>query len=226
MVTLLIITIFTSLTAPAHESGSKITNADRPAIKKLLKEDLVQAFMTIMQSPDKFRSLLAKDVKLRWIKKISDGKDAFIETIVEAFKRDAQFFVTAASNYKFLVTKCGITNKSQRPVGLPESIDITKFDPKNIRPEDYKKHPGLMAPWVRPIKDLQGRDLAANRYIMIAEFKHSWMKVLDRPYTYIDRWIMGKRNKNIKIVEYEFTANIDELPSFPTEIKKCPSRAM
>ena len=188
---------FEAAASSAKTQDAEITNADLPAIKKMIKEELMQAFMDLAaQSTKKFESMLAEDVRLKWPMKESVGKKAFIATIAEGFKSDAALFNVASSNYDFLVKKCGLNNPSQKPIGPAPQIEI--------------------------IKDIQGQDKAANRFLVVAKFKHSWMKSSDEAYVYVDRWVVKREKGQLKIAEYEFTANQGEMPAHPTPLTQCP----
>ncbi len=139
-----------------------------------------------------------------------------------AFAGDAELFQIAVANYKFLVTKCGSTNTSLRPVGLPASIDVATFDPTRITPEIIQQHPGLMMPSIEYVKDIPGQDFAADRYLVLARFKHAWQKVGDVPYWYVDRFVARREKGVIKLAEYEFTADQNDFAPHPTLLSTCP----
>lgn len=211
-----------TLTSTAYGKEAPLTNADLPAIRKLVKEDFGQGLGEAVQNPARLLAIVTDDFRLRWPNKVTNGKAAFVQAIQESFQTDFGLFVIAVNNYKFLVTQCGVKDEALRPVGLPASVDIRSFDPAAITPEVMQKHPGLSFPWIEFVKDLPGQQLAAGRYLVLAKFKHSWQKSSDQPYWYVDRFTVRRDRDQLKIAEYEFTADFDDMARHPTPITKCP----
>jgi hypothetical protein len=198
------------------------SDVDPAAVQRFMLGTVFPALGQVGQNPDALRELLTQDVRLRWPNKVADGPDAFVKTTAGAFADDVRRFVIAATNYKLLVTKCRSTDPSLRPVGLPASVDIATFDPTHIDARTIAAHPGLLAPSVQPIKMIQGERSAANRFLNVAQFKHSWFTTGQPAYTYVDRYVVVREAGELKVQEYEFTYNAGEFPPEPVPLTSCP----
>jgi hypothetical protein len=211
-----------ALAAAASVTSSSPTPPDPAAVEQFILGTVYPAFGTAAQNPDTLASVLTEDARLRWPNQVGDGKAEFVRILAGAFEEDMRRFVIAATNYKFLVTRCGRTDDGLRPVGLPPSIDIATFDPNAITPAVIAANPGLLAPSVDIQKLLQGQALAAGRFLVVARFKHAWMHANDTPYWYVDRFVVTNASGSLKVQEYEFTANLTDIAPAPTPLVACP----
>jgi hypothetical protein len=207
------------------QSAADTAAPDPAAVQKFVLESVYPAFGVATVRPEALAALLTDDARLRWPNQVGDGKDAFVRILADAFKADQRRFVVAATNYKFLVTQChaaGGADDGLRPAGLPASVDLATFDPANITPDVLAKNPGLLAPSVDIQKLIQGQALAAGRFLVVAKFKHAWMRGVDAPYWYVDRFVVRTEGGALRVEEYEFTANLEEIPAPPALLTACP----
>ena len=199
-----------------------LSNGDVADAVALINERLYPNFAGGPGARQRLEGALTPDARLRWIMLEADGRDAFIDVILDAADEEIERFAVAVNNYKFLATECGVSDDAQRPLGLPPSIDITTFDPAAITPDLLEQHPGLLAPRFTLEGDLIGQDAAAGRFVRVARFAHSWMTDADDAYLFIDRFVVVKVDGQLQVDEYEFNVTLSDIPAPPEPLEACP----